>query len=123
PKGAKLVRLREQPDYGTLALSVLDEEATGASDGWERFQRLRRHGAFVANELLTEFSLGENLTGALATHFTLKPGETREVIFLVTWDFAGGERGRNYGNWFPGAVSVARYLREHLDRLTKVSRL
>jgi uncharacterized protein (DUF608 family) len=118
PRGAR--RLKDQPDFGTLALSVLDEKATGAGDDFDRF--------FKAGELEREppavtFPLGESRTGGLATRFTLAPGETKEVVFLVTWHFAGGEHGRMYGNWFKDAADVAGYLREHLERLSRLTHL
>lgn len=120
PAGAKTARLREQSDFGTLALSVFDEHAAGSTDTGSR---LPPDGALEADPKATEFPLGQNRTGALATKFTLKPGESREVVFLITWHFAGGEHGQNYGNWFADAPAVARHLRDNLDRLTKLTRL
>ena len=62
-------------------------------------------------------------TAGLVTNFSLQPGEKKEVVFLLTWHFAGGEHGRMYGNWFADALAVAHYLKDNLDRLRKLTHL
>src|SRR5207253_63454 len=69
------------------------------------------------------FPLGRGKAGGLASRFTLAPGETKEVVFLLTWHFPGGAHGRRYGEWFRDAAAVAGHLREHLERLTRLTRL
>jgi uncharacterized protein (DUF608 family) len=120
PAEIKQQRLAEQADFGTLALSVLDEKATGSADGFEKF---RSAGTLEAEPKPAAFPLGQNRIGGLASHFTLAPGASHEVVFLVTWHFVGGERGRMYGQWWRDAGDVARYLHDHLDRLTQQTRL
>jgi uncharacterized protein (DUF608 family) len=120
PAELKVRAFKEQPDFGTLALSVLEDQATAATDGFERF---RAGGELEKGPKPVTFPLGQRRVGGLATRFTLEAGATKEVVFLVTWHFAGGERGRAYGQWFSDAVAVAKYLREHLAELTKQTRL
>jgi uncharacterized protein (DUF608 family) len=118
PRGVR--RLKDQLDFGTLALSVLDDKATGAGDDFDRFFK---KGELEREPGETTFPLGQSRTGGLATRFTLAPGESKDVVFLVTWHFAGGQHGRLYGTWFKDAAEVAGYLREHLDRLSRLTRL
>jgi non-lysosomal glucosylceramidase len=120
PREAKAKALHEQPDFGTLALSVVDEKATGSTDG---FERLRTAGALDAEPKPATFPLGESRSGAVATHFALAPGATKEIVFFVTWHFANSEHGRMYGNWFPDAPAVAAHLHQHLEGLTRQARL
>ncbi len=118
PKDAS--RLSDQPDFGTLALSLVDNKATGTAID---------HGHFLKEGDLTKatakasFPLAKNPKGALATRFALAAGATKSVTFLLTWHFAHGEHGRMYANWFKGALDVAKYLGDHLDRLTKLTHL
>jgi non-lysosomal glucosylceramidase len=123
PKDMHLAPLDQQPDFGTLALSVLDEAATVYPAHFEEF---RKHGKPPADGQRdsSEFPLGEsNPDAGMLTRFSLEPGAFREVVFLLTWHFAGGEHGRMYGNWFDSALGVARYLQSNLDRLTTQTRL
>jgi uncharacterized protein (DUF608 family) len=120
PKGMKVRPLKDQADFGTLALTVLDDKASASTNGIDSF---RKDGALAKDPKPTTFPLGANRLGGLASRFSLAAGETREVVFLLTWHFAGGEPGRAYGKWFENALAVAKYLRENLDRLTKATRL
>jgi non-lysosomal glucosylceramidase len=112
--------LKEQPDFGTLALSVLDERATASTDGFDRFAR---GGELERDPQARTFPLGTNTSGALASRFTLAPGETREVVFLLTWHFPNAAHGRRYAHWFKDAAAVAAHLRDNLDRLTRLTHL
>jgi uncharacterized protein (DUF608 family) len=120
PKDMKVRPLKEQADFGTLALSVLDDKATASTSGVEPF---RKDGALAKEPKESTFALGENRLGGLATRFTLPAGQSKEVVFLLTWHFAGGEPGRAYGKWFTDAAAVAGYVRDNLDRLTRATRL
>jgi non-lysosomal glucosylceramidase len=115
PRNLPHPRLRDQPDFGTLALSVLDAKATGLAD--------RQSGGEESDRTSCKFPLSQHRTGSLSVERSLAPGAAEEVVFLITWHFAGGEHGRMYGNWFADAIAVARYLRDNLDRLTKLTHL
>jgi uncharacterized protein (DUF608 family) len=120
PADMKIARLTDQPDFGTLALSVLDEDAKSAL---RDFPRLLATGAVESLDQSHAFPLGANHTGGLANLVTLRPGEARDVVFLLTWHFAGGDHGRRYGAWFADASAVAQHLQDNLDRLTRLTRL
>src|SRR5262249_55953992 len=120
PKEARARALKDQPDFGTLALSVLDEKATAAGTDFERF---RTAGELEQEPKPVTFPLGQDRTGGVATRFTLAPDEKRDVVFLLTWHFANAEHGRMYDNWFKDAPGVAKYLRDNLDRLSKTTQL
>jgi non-lysosomal glucosylceramidase len=61
------------------------------------------------------------LIGALAAPFTLEPGESKEIAFVLAWHFPNlhTNQGVMYSNWFKDANEVAAYVFENLDRLTK----
>jgi uncharacterized protein (DUF608 family) len=120
PKDAPARPLKEQRDFGTLALSVLDPKATAAFASFDAF---RKNGELETEAKPPAASLGEGATGGLATRMTLAPGATKEVVFLLTWHFPNAEHGRMYANWFADAVAVAKHLRENLDKLTKETHL
>ena len=124
PKEMHLPPLDRQPDFGTLALSVLDERATVYPAHFEDIRKSGTIPAAAPRATSLEFPLGDsNPEAGLLTQFALEPGASRDVVFLLTWHFAGGEHGRMYGNWFESALSVARYLHSNLDRLTHLTRL
>ena len=116
--------LKEQSDFGTLALSLLADQASWSLDGLGSFETTGRLTALSAgaSQPLT-FPLGESRTGALAASFTLAAGATKEVVFLVTWHFAADKHGRFYGRSFSNASAVAVYLRDNLDRLSRQTHL
>jgi uncharacterized protein (DUF608 family) len=128
PKEMQLPPLDRQADFGTLALSVLDEHALVFPARFEDFRTTGQHQNLGEPAAAFEFPLGKpNHDAGLVTRFSLEPGEEKQVVFLLTWHFAGhfagGEHGRMYANWFDGAWAVARYLKEHLDRLTHLTHL
>jgi uncharacterized protein (DUF608 family) len=112
--------LKDQADFGTLALTVLDERATASTEGVDAF---RKSGRLKKDPAAATFPLDAGPVGGLANRFTLEAGQTREVVFLLTWHFAGGKPGRAYGRWFTDAAAVAKHLSDNLDRLERATRL
>jgi non-lysosomal glucosylceramidase len=104
PKDAKIQPLNQQPDFGTMALSVLDEKALAAVPP-------------------DTYPIPSQSAGELTPVITIDAGETEEVVFLITWHFAKNEHGQAYGQHFKDALDVAKYLKDNLDRLTKLTRL
>lgn len=126
----------DHPHFGNMALSVLDSDST-ATASWKSKE------AFLANlaqdggldgQLAAESPLGEELCGAIASSFRLKPGEERDVTFLLTWYFPNRQQdnrfvafgalsgngetvGNMYANWYNSSLDVARYLAENFERL------
>ncbi|MCY1723480.1 GH116 family glycosyl-hydrolase [Prolixibacteraceae bacterium Z1-6] len=74
--------------------------------------------------------------GALATGFSLQPGEEKTITFVLSWHFPKGTFGRSdipewyfveagsiYENWWANASEVDNYVAENLDYLEKTTRL
>ncbi len=124
PKEMKLPPLDQQPDFGTLALSVLDDHASVFPARFEGFRKTGKQHDLGESSETFDFPLGKpNHDAGIVTHFSLEPGEDKQVVFLLTWHFAGGEHGRMYANWFDSTLGVAHYLKENLDRLTGLTHL
>jgi len=72
--------------------------------------------------------VGKALQGAVGRTFRLRAGETREVVFLVTWCMPNMYRedtfvGNHYAGRFADAGAVALHVARHLDALTDGTRL
>jgi len=119
--------------YGTMTLGVLEQcasalpqwDATGAL--WEDFAA---DGKFEPQVDRGQSERGRTWNGALAVPFTLKPGESKRIVFLITWNFPNHYveydkshendfLGRMYSNWFKDSADVARYMAENYLRLYK----
>jgi len=74
--------------------------------------------------------------GALATGFSLKPGEEKEITFVLSWYFPQGTFGRSdipewyfeeggsqYENWWRDASEVDSYIKDNFDYLDATTRL
>jgi uncharacterized protein (DUF608 family) len=128
------------PYDGNISLSVLSSQATADADYDLADSRTGRAGA--------EKPLGQKLVGATATTLRLQPGESREVIFLLTWFFpnrpsyyADGDLtkiirnrwnealpvkrasilGNMYANWFTSSLDVATWLQHNYAQLSKAT--
>jgi non-lysosomal glucosylceramidase len=64
-------------------------EPTSGDEVWKPFSKDGR----LANENRSWMSSGENLAGAIAVRFTLKPGEKRVVPMVISWDMPVVEFG------------------------------
>jgi len=117
PKEASIKPLNQQPDFGTMVFSVLDEKASALAY-YSKFKELGEKG-----HRIVESPLSRDTQGDLSSSLKLSAGETKEVIFLITWHFAKNEHGQAYGQHSKDALDVAKYLKDNLDRLTKLTRL
>ena len=104
---------------------MFDGNATGTADDSEN------------NLEYAEAELGKKLNGALTSSMTLQPGESKEVIFVLSWYFPnrplsykGSEWnkplppnspaiGNMYANWYNSSLDVANQLRENYAELSK----
>ncbi len=112
--------------YGNMALSVLANHAEGDAD-------LSAPGISTESKKRT----GEKLTGQLGVSSVLNPGESKSVVFLLTWYFPnrpknygegnnwddpiptdGPAIGNMYANWFDNSLDVAEHLKDNLERLS-----
>jgi len=122
PKDLHLPPLDRQPDFGSLALSIIDEHALAGAAHFDDFRKTGSVAGLESAPAEFEFSLGSgNAEAGLVSTFTLEPGAEKEVTFLLTWHFAAGEQGRRYGNWFHDALDVAQHLETNLGRLTQLT--
>jgi len=125
----------DEHQFGTMTLAALSDASSLAAwdepaDLWADFSK---DGAFTTT--YNEPSLkGRTWNGALAAPLTLKPGQEKSVVFLITWHFpnyyadydknlAQYRLGRQYSNWFKDAGEVAKYMAANYPRLSKETRL
>ncbi|MGC4037066.1 MAG: GH116 family glycosyl hydrolase [Chitinophagaceae bacterium] len=125
------------PYFGNLSLSVLGTGNYGDAD-YNGFNDNSRDN--IAAKTATE-----KINGAVGKTIELKPGETKDITFLLTWyfpnrpsyyygsdvtDVIGNDWnqalpttdatiiGNMYSNWFGSSVDVTRYLNQNLQRLS-----
>ena len=77
-----------------------------AGDGADIWRTFARDGSLPSQADETPAKAGEQIGVALAIRFTLKPGESRQIPFVLTWDLpvtefaAGIESFRRYTDFF-----------------------
>lgn len=104
------VPFEELPDLGTMGLALLGAPADIASGDAHR-------------------AIGEKLMGELGRKFTLAPGQSAVVTFVLTWHFPNltikgvREAGRFYATKFADAAAVAKYVAANFERLASTTRL
>lgn len=144
--GMTTTRLPERDEgYGDMVLGVFSPHATYLTQWddlnvfWADFSSDGRFGN-VADS--TPSHAGRTWNGALAVPFTLEAGASRRLTFLIVWYFPNhyvnySQRrffgledekskywiGHQYSNWFRSAMDVAEYVGDHLERLTRQTRL
>ncbi|MBN1420495.1 MAG: hypothetical protein JXP34_17080, partial [Planctomycetes bacterium] len=118
----------DSPLYGEMALAVLAGGATGCAR-WEDGEALARDladdGRLSGPNDSGASPAGQTYDGAVSLAFTLEPGATRTVPFVLAWFFPNlerfGHKGNKYADWFSSARAVAHYVESRyaeLDRLT-----
>jgi len=125
---------KNHPGYGDMALAVVADDATAAAS-WDSLEVLRdqfaRQGTLAGPNEAGPSPPGQTLDGALATTFSLAPGQSHTVAFILAWHFPNGHHGRGrwggpgnmYSNWWGNALAVAREVVERLDELSALTRL
>lgn len=130
------------PHFGNASLSILSNNAFADAD--------YKGVGDNANTASASAPAMEKLTGSVGELFDLKPGETKEITFLLTWyfpnrpsyyygsdvtDVIGNDWntalptdgatiiGNMYSNWFNNSEDVALYLQKNYDRLSKLTLL
>jgi non-lysosomal glucosylceramidase len=114
--------LDELTDYGTMTLALMGAPADVAiAKATDDFDGAPGDDASV--------KLTEKLIGALGRKIQLKPGESAEINFVVTWYFPYqallrvADKGRYYTNRFHSARAVAEYVSTNFDHLNGATRL
>jgi uncharacterized protein (DUF608 family) len=130
--------LREQPDYGSLALALLGRKEDDFALASVPLDGTPAHAIFPPardGEAEVAEPFGRRLAGALGRRWKLQPGEQAEATFVLAWYFPAlppgrfdrltGAKGlrRSYANRFDSAAAVARHLAAHFDDLAGQTRL
>lgn len=119
--------LPELPDYGSMALAVIGAEADCVAT--TRYQLPQGEFSDEAPATL-EPEEGVSAIGAAGERFSLKPGESTEVRFVLAWYFPNSHgfpivtpQTRYYGARFDSATEVADEVAGRIDELTQQTRL
>jgi len=113
------------PYFGNMALSVVDGKGQVITD------------THTGSNKKSTKALGDPLVGSVTSKIELKPGEEKEMLFILSWFFPnrpknnldggnwtkpiptnGPAIGNMYANWFDSSSDVARYLDENYERLS-----
>lgn len=123
---------KESPWAGDMALAALSPDVQSTAS-WDDLPALGRafaeSGGVSGPDAAGPSPAGETLDGAIAVPFTLSPGETRTVSFVLAWHFPNVPHantyhvGNMYANWWPDALGVARDVTGRLAELTRLTRL
>lgn len=118
--------LDQQLDYGSMALAVLDNSAEALASA--SFDAPQGDLSNVANA--TAAFEDAALVGMTGRSFTLAPGESTQVRFILSWYFPTAprfpistEQGRYYGKRFKDALDVAQQMANNYDSLAAQTRL
>jgi len=134
----------DRPGYGQMVLATSSPDATYLTqwDDLDAFWNDFSDGRLSDAAGSTPSPAGHTWNGALAVPFSLDPGQSCTVTFIIAWyfpnrivnwpqrGFFGVEDeehefrlGNQYNNWFRSALEVADYVRVHSERLTHKTRL
>ncbi len=110
------------PDVGTMGLALLGGPAE------HRVARAEPGGLGGEPGDSAEAPLDRKLVGAIGRTLKLGAGASATVPFVVTWHFpnltvAGRLKGRHYARRFDSATTTARYVVDHFERLSSLTRL
>ena len=124
--------LKSQQDFGTMALAALGTGATASASLAGAALPGAALDAPHAPTASQDFAASTDapLAGAVSLPFSLKPGQSATLTFLVTWHFPNPltlglktDMRREYATRFPSASAVVDYVRQHLGRLAAQTRL
>lgn len=128
PKPTTTGALRDQPDFGSLALAVLGDAGFGCAELsgdalWREAMRRRENIATGETD-----DLSRALVGSVGRTAVLAPGEETTVTFVVAWcmpnlRFRDQWVGHYYGRRFRNAMEVAEYVAANYPRLAAGTRL
>ncbi len=118
--------LKKQKDYGNMALMLYK---SGKKCKAEAGVTIDGNILFPENEqTIAEAHHGEQLCGVLSKTVKLKPGESKEITFIISWYFPnltlpqnekskGENKGRYYSKRFENAAAVATEIAKNYDAL------
>lgn len=130
PMHEGIADLRRQPDYGSMAISVLGGDDTYASAGLPAEDKAAGLLGSPSDSppALAEVPLEDRLCGGVGSRFTLGPGEEKTITVVVSWHMPNMYRRdelvkNRYAETFAHAGAVADYVAGNFDRLTQLTRL
>ncbi|WP_310380527.1 GH116 family glycosyl-hydrolase [Flavobacterium sp.] len=118
--------VKKQSDFGTMALMLYN---SGKKNKAEAGIKINSTLLFPENEQTTaEANHGEQLVGALSKTVKLKPGESKDITYIISWYFPnlvlpqnknskGENKGRYYSKRFKNAAAVATAIAKNFDDL------
>jgi len=131
--------LDKRHGWGSMALSLIDAPPSGLRGSTDVelpldaavFDHAFKDAATTAK------ALDQKLVGSLGQQFSLAPGASQTITFLVSWYFPlhqqrdgflkmmaeGSSVNRHYKPWFTDAADVARYVSKNFDELAGGTRL
>jgi len=124
--------LADEPDFGTMALALLDPQAedygianTGSGSATAPTSNAAADTRVPAPDIAP---FDQKLVGSLTRKLKLEPGASDKATFVITWHMPNLKMdrlppGRHYATRFDSAVAVAAYLQENLGRLSDQTRL
>ncbi|QTE23683.1 GH116 family glycosyl-hydrolase [Polaribacter cellanae] len=114
-------QFEKKRDNGNMCLTLLGDDIAATAQE-EYYSEALFPKEQQQKELATE-PFGVSLRGGLSKSVTLKPGETKEISFVVSWYFpnlsADGNRfkGRSYSKRFKNAFEVSKDIVQNFKRL------
>ncbi|NQT07256.1 MAG: hypothetical protein HQ575_06930 [Candidatus Omnitrophica bacterium] len=93
------------------------KEHTLRLDAWEYFSKLGRLPNINTKKVVEGES--QELGGAIAIKFVLKPGQVKEIPLIYSWYFPTHTVGHIYTKWFKDSRDVSRYISRECERLYK----
>lgn len=124
--------IMNQPDFGNMSLLLLnsDKKTKASAD-----VKIQKSIVFSENEITQATAThGEQLIGAISKTVSLKPNETKEIIFIISWYFPNvilpkhiksfkEFEKRHYVNQFKNAQEVALEIAKNYTELFENTRL
>ncbi len=123
--------LADQPDFGTMGLALIDgiKGSFGAAALPDDISPLNSFPSSTREKISPVTKrFGDLLIGSLSRRLSLKPGQTSEATFVLTWHFPNLKLpklppGRHYATRFSSALAVAEHVALNFDRLASQTRL
>ncbi len=119
-----------RPDYGNLAISVMDDTASTSTGLASLGDFVKTLGETKATEERRQFGIDEAGGGSVASRFNLAPNESKTVTFLISWYFpnlynklADGLVGHIYNNWYGSSADAAEWVADNYERLYEQTEL
>lgn len=122
--------LEDRPDYGTMALTLLEPQPTDRGAAMLPADTVPA-GLFahVADNASGSQPFGTPLRGGLSRVVTLAAGQEATATFVLSWHFPHDridgvrDSGRQYATRYRNAVEVSRYVIQQFARLHQQTRL